>query len=318
MKKYLLTSTAAGAAMAISAPATADSYLSLFGGYSMSDQEALGIVLDSTSSSTNLFTYSITMSGVTTRTRFYGFGSVWVHYYLNTLVSTWTNIDTTTSGSTVVDISADSGFVIGAAIGRDLSTGLRGEIEFSYRKNSVDVDGNYHSHTSHSGYTGSLILMSVTNSMGHVWTDTIIQTLTSFSATVLTGYLYFGGTINPVNYYTTMDTPFSESGDLSAMSIMANVWLDVDMNLGSVHPYIGAGVGVADVTLDVGGIDISDSAVAFQIGAGLGWDLPNNGHRINLEVRRFVVPKLELTLDSLDIPLDYETTDIIVSYRMNF
>lgn len=339
MKKYLLTTTAAGAALAMAAPANAGSYVSIFGGYSMSDQEAsarigqasgtFGGTSTTTGSTDTLWTHGHIVSYVTKGTmpivtEATGFG---ITHSKVSFYRTMTYTNGSWKSATDVDFEADSGFVVGAAFGKDIATGLRGEIEFSYRKNDVSVDGtNYFS----SEFSGVWYAVKYSYERFHVTEATVSATI---SGSAVSNTHYFG--TRPTYTPTISENPITEaggtegggsytktdvsaSGDLSAMSIMANVWLDVDMNLGSVHPYVGAGIGYADVTLDVGGVETGDTAVAFQVAAGFGWDLPNSGHRINLEVRRFVVPKLELRLDSWDIPLDYETTDIIVAYRINF
>lgn len=331
MKKHLLTTTAAGIGLAIAAPASAGGYLSVFGGYSMSDQEA----------SARVFQASGTFGGTTTTTgslvtkpgHTHTSGSpFWTGVPTHTGVvgshnwSNFTRTMTVTAGSwksaTDLDFEADSGFVVGAAFGKDIATGLRGEIEFAYRKNDVKAAGTHYFETDFDGtgfpvwYTGFYwhavaATVSATVSGSAVTTSDYFGTSSVFISVAGSSFATMGG-----SYFTSSEV--SASGDISAMSIMANVWLDVDMNLGSVHPYVGAGVGYADVTLEIAGFDVGDTAVAFQVAAGFGWDLPNSGHRINFEVRRFVVPKLELTHGSWDIPLDYETTEFIIGYRINF
>ena len=134
------------------------------------------------------------------------------------------------------------------------------------------------------------------------------------------GYTTYKGSFSEVTKTgggTFTKTFFKESGDLTAMSIMANAWLDVDLGLGdNVHTYVGAGLGYADVKLDIGPVDVSDSGVAFQIGAGVAFDMPKEGHSLGLEVRRFVVPKLEFEVNGFELPLDYETTDILIKYTI--
>jgi outer membrane immunogenic protein len=76
------------------------------------------------------------------------------------------------------------------------------------------------------------------------------------------------------------------NGHLSAVSLLANVWYDVD--LGKVKPYLGGGVGAASVSagkVGVGPVTIannSDTVFAFQLGAGVGYE---------------IVPAIVLTLD---------------------
>ncbi len=124
---------------------------------------------------------------------------------------------------------ADTGFVIGGAVGLNLSnmmSGLRVEIEAAYRENQID--GAW---TSNTGPPG-----------------------------VSTG---------------TLDI------DHSTFSVLANAWYDFP--LGNVAPYIGGGVGWAETELDghylggtTGPFNFSDSGFAWQLGAGINFDVSPN------------------------------------------
>jgi opacity protein-like surface antigen len=66
--------------------------------------------------------------------------------------------------------------------------------------------------------------------------------------------------------------------DHSTLSVMANVWYD--FAVADVSPYVGGGIGWADSDLDgryVGGnvpaISVSDSGFAWQLGAGINFDI---------------------------------------------
>ena len=82
-----------------------------------------------------------------------------------------------------------------------------------------------------------------------------------------------------------------ESGSLKVLSAMANAWYDIDTGSGFI-PYLGVGVGVGQVTLDSrshakrDGVsrrqvfpESSASAFAFQVGAGVGYDVGGRGDR---------------------------------------
>jgi opacity protein-like surface antigen len=64
-------------------------------------------------------------------------------------------------------------------------------------------------------------------------------------------------------------------GRVQVYSVMANAWYDFNP-IGQVQPYVGGGIGVANIkqTLDTldfdGNIDASQHVFAFQLGAGLG------------------------------------------------
>ncbi len=84
----------------------------------------------------------------------------------------------------------------------------------------------------------------------------------------------------------------------STTSVLANVWYD--FSLGDVRPYIGGGVGWAETQLDgrfVGGglpvIDISDDGFAWQLGAGVNFDISSNV-QLGLGYRYFEGPDVRI------------------------
>lgn len=84
--------------------------------------------------------------------------------------------------------------------------------------------------------------------------------------------------------------------DHQALAVMANVWYDFDV--GGVRPYIGGGIGWADVELDgtyVGGtlpvIDFSDDGFAWQLGAGVNFAISPNV-QLGVGYRYFVGPEV--------------------------
>jgi opacity protein-like surface antigen len=69
--------------------------------------------------------------------------------------------------------------------------------------------------------------------------------------------------------------------DHSTFSVLANAWYD--FSLGGVTPYVGGGIGWADTELDgryaggvIGPFDFSDSGFAWQVGAGVNFDVSPN------------------------------------------
>jgi opacity protein-like surface antigen len=84
----------------------------------------------------------------------------------------------------------------------------------------------------------------------------------------------------------------------STLSVLANVWYD--FALGDVHPYIGGGLGWAESELDgrfVGGglpvIDHSDNGFAWQLGAGVNFDISPNV-QLGLGYRYLEAPEVNL------------------------
>ncbi|MFM9862820.1 MAG: outer membrane protein [Micropepsaceae bacterium] len=86
--------------------------------------------------------------------------------------------------------------------------------------------------------------------------------------------------------------------DHSTLSVLANVWYDFD--LGNVRPYIGGGIGWAETELDgqyIGGglpiIDVSDNGFAWQLGAGVNFDISPNV-QLGLGYRYFEGPEVTI------------------------
>jgi opacity protein-like surface antigen len=68
------------------------------------------------------------------------------------------------------------------------------------------------------------------------------------------------------------------TGHVSALSLLANLWYDFDLGC-ALKPYAGGGIGAARISatdVAVGGVTIvngSDTVFAFQIGAGVGYEV---------------------------------------------
>jgi outer membrane autotransporter protein len=107
---------------------------------------------------------------------------------------------------------------------------------------------------------------------------------------------------NQVDGVWSSSAAISDSGaldyDHSTLSVMANVWYDFD--LGNVRPYVGGGVGWAETELDgtfIGGglpvISHSDNGFAWQLGAGLNFDISPNV-QLGLGYRYFEGPEVNI------------------------
>jgi len=66
----------------------------------------------------------------------------------------------------------------------------------------------------------------------------------------------------------------SSSKDVSMSTWMANCYYDLKPPLSSIKPFVTAGVGFANVDENSGtGVTVSDRVVAWQVGAGVGYNL---------------------------------------------
>ncbi len=372
MKKYLLMTTATSAAMALTTPAVADSYLRIFGGFGLFSDQNLSI--DSISSITTSGSVSTTTGGVTSMTMALfstmfsydagdiptspttGFAPAYPGVYRSTVpitgaTTTYRSLNSyrslvfnyQASGAYTThlnaDIAVDSGFVVGAAVGLDLGNGLSFELEAAYRRASGDAVFDFKSYrriygtASYALYVGASYHVTATytttptlmTSMGTLTLPPVIHATSSRTAT--TARTSMGTNTTSGTMVVTMTTPiantgsasytFAESGDITSFAVMANVWWDFTPKK-KFHPYVGFGLGWANVELDFPSLTVNDSAIAFQVGAGIGFDVSDN-IRVNLEYRYFALPQIEMLSPSgLDMDLEYNVSEFLVGFRYSF
>lgn len=121
-------------------------------------------------------------------------------------------------------------------------------------------------------------------------------------------------------------------GDASAFAIMLNGWFDVPVGPGNITPYIGGGIGGAEVSIEadtnVGGpcggcvgadFDGSEFVFAYQVGAGIAIGAAG-GPQMTLDYRYFHA-------DGIDVPWtgfgtgvassdDYSAHSAIIGFRI--
>lgn len=68
---------------------------------------------------------------------------------------------------------------------------------------------------------------------------------------------------------------FPISGDMSILAFLANGWRDFKTGT-DFKPYIGGGIGIANVGFDLGAAEDDDWVFAYQAGVGLGYELTKN------------------------------------------
>jgi opacity protein-like surface antigen len=196
--------------------------------------------------------------------------------------------DSTNTGDTTFAFENDPriGFVLSAAVGMHLNNvlpGLRVEGEIGYREN--DVNASWRTATPTGTDTG---------------TDPGSDT----------------GTSSVGDLAVDNDTPQYQH---NSFSIMANVWYD--FQVAGLKPYIGGGVGWADVEADgvyqskAVGSSFSESGFAWQLGAGL--HLPiDEKMSLGIGYRYFSGPDITIPTPSEANPLsgsvDTETHSVTV------
>ncbi len=250
LRTTLLASAASAAVLAIASPVQAGGYVSVFGGWNITDdiKSIAGSNGDVLSSYSTTVTHTAPVPHPHTLT------------FNFTAPSTFFN-----SGA-----KAEDGWVIGAAVGGDLSwfPGLRGEFEASYRRNSLgpaaaaafasDTD------TASSFYSpgGNII---------HPCGITPVPPLAVVSGppAPCTALAPGSGTFAFRDTFSTSNAFASGSGTIRTFALMANVWYDIPMGSG-LTPYLGGGIGYADSEVEHGLVmNGSGGDFAWQLGAGL-------------------------------------------------
>jgi opacity protein-like surface antigen len=124
--------------------------------------------------------------------------------------------------------------------------------------------------------------------LGYAWGDTGLRTELelSYSQANLDGF-----DIDWDNWAKGPDgDDLDFDGDVSVTYIFGNIWYDFGhvFDMGGITPYVGGGLGVGFVDIDVDaiqGIDFaasgSETGFAYQIGGGLLWNIADN---INLDL----------------------------------
>lgn len=98
--------------------------------------------------------------------------------------------------------------------------------------------------------------------------------------------------------------------DLTSLAIMLNGYYDFATPNASLVPYIGGGLGYADVEVE----DESEGTFAYQLKAGLGRKLENGG-TFGAEASWFATPELEFADEGLAAEFDYGSTALQLFYR---
>ena len=105
----------------------------------------------------------------------------------------------------------------------------------------------------------------------------------------------------------------SIDGEVTSTALMGNVYWD--LNTGTVvTPFIGAGIGVANVDAEITGLgDGDDTVFAYQLALGLAFKV-SEAAKIDLSYRYFATSDPDL--DGVEI--EYDTSNIMVGFRTNF
>lgn len=128
---------------------------------------------------------------------------------------------------------------------------------------------------------------------------------------------------NDMDKFTLEGISVNAGGDVSALSFMANGYFDIH-NQSPVTPYIGAGIGLARVSVnDVTVLgekiaDDSDTVFAYQLAAGVGWEfMPNL--TLDLGYRYFATADPEFNdVEGDKFESEYKSHNLSVGLRIAF
>jgi len=342
----LALSTAAIALLAAPGAQASTYYLSLFGGISTFDDDLALRQNNSTTSSVASHFISKTLRGSGPRTftfktgySKYFTGSPGSTKYVTTLSTNRTIGFYKTYGHVFGSTSNQqnsafrwrddfsNGFVVGGAFGVNMGDGWRGELELAYRSNDVDSGGRFRRVNTGSLHYFKTVASATKYNYQYAYTiATVLYTKTtvynwpvsksSKTTTVLVGSTYsmgpyaLSGTVTPAS--GTATGRFSSHGEVSAWSIMANLWYDYELG-GNVHAIMGGGVGGARLDLSYNAamptyfsgtaryhVDDQAWGFAYQAGVGLGYDL-GDGIMLSAQYRYFATTDVDLGRTNLSI-----------------
>lgn len=115
----------------------------------------------------------------------------------------------------------------------------------------------------------------------------------------------------------------SGDGDVNTFGALGNFWLDI-INKTSFTPYVGGGLGLAYIVVndvEAGGADLVDDedlVFAWQLGAGLGWEVSSNV-TIGVDYRWFATSDPEFDSNAGgDFDSEYSSHNVMASVRYGF
>lgn len=148
-----------------------------------------------------------------------------------------------------------SGFVVGASLGVEFFAGLRGELEAAYRRfdlqDAGQLDFAYYSRTNLRYDEVRRYQFPISLGTSQTFTNTKIPTTVTSLTTTKTS-LVTSKFLNTryTNYFKTTAVAAQTDGEISTFSFMFNLWYDLPLGDTGLTPFVGGGIGVANVTMD--------------------------------------------------------------------
>ncbi len=105
--------------------------------------------------------------------------------------------------------------------------------------------------------------------------------------------------------------------DVSVLSVMVNGYLDFQFEKSKIIPFISAGVSYANVDVDALGDDGSDGLLAFQLGAGVGFQVSPTV-TVDAKYRYFTAADPEIEIGSSKLEMDINSHNLLFGFRVCF
>lgn len=106
------------------------------------------------------------------------------------------------------------------------------------------------------------------------------------------------------------------SGDMSALAFMGNAWYDFHLGTPWI-PYVGGGLGFANVSVDVPAGNDGDVVFAWQFGGGVGYEF-SPGVVASVDYRYLATEDPNFSLSTGSIDAEYSSHSIIFGIRGHF
>ncbi|MBP6012597.1 MAG: porin family protein [Alphaproteobacteria bacterium] len=178
---------------------------------------------------------------------------------------------TANTAFTLDKTKAETGFVVGVAVGKDLSAilpGLRGELEASFRNNTLR---NAHLRANATDVDTDTATLPSTTSNLVFYPQGVVTPLIGSPFPFFGGLPQFITGTTQVPFAATFNSTRNEQNDgaVRTFALMANVWYDFDME-SWIKPYVGGGVGYAQSVVEASNMFKGDDGnFAWQLGAGV-------------------------------------------------
>jgi opacity protein-like surface antigen len=139
---------------------------------------------------------------------------------------------------------------------------------------------------------------------------------TGFGITGAVGYSMGAIRLEGEVSYRENDVKGVSGVDVSSLGFMANAWYDFDTGSKWV-PFVGGGIGVSQLNLDYTSADDSKTLFAYQLGAGLGYEVTPKV-TVNLSYRLFGTGDPKFTFPDGTVESEYMSHNIMAGVLVKF